>query len=226
MKKLIAALVAAVLFGGCATTGALQMRIAALEEELVVARGWDGRASSTTPPSASGGYLPLAGEEDPIPEAALYATTPWSEQGTVYLDRLPPGRIEKEVIRFSNYSTAKLGPLLVMLGDDLPPVPVDWRAPPSIIHLPGGSVARLPLIPSGSTGYVLPDLRWSATAITIVRFRGDPRRGFVVECVARRSGWRVSHPWGELISDIGCTASPEVVQAVEEQLLRLRVPGT
>ncbi len=227
MKTLIAALVVAWCLGGCATIGALQTRIAALEKELAGARSWEGRASTTPPPRS---LTPFpgdgGGDASPIPMEALYASAPWSEQGVVYLDRMPPGRTEREVIRFSSYMTRTGGPLLVMLGDDLPPVPVDWRAPPSTIHLPGGSITRLPLIPNGSTGYVLPDVVWTAAAITIVRFRGDPWRGFVVDCVSRRGGARIARPWGQLFTDTGCSTNPVAVRAVEEQLLRLRVPGT
>jgi hypothetical protein len=146
-----------------------------------------------------------------------------TSEAVMYVDRLPPGVHEQDTLRVRcNGSGSCRGWILVILGNELPSVPMDGQHPfPQRVRI-GDVEASFHLLPPGSTGYIVPD-KSSYSVIRLVRFEGSPTlaSGLWMKGVATITGNRANDPRGKFITDAGVSDSGGAIEAVQALLLRI-----
>ncbi len=146
-----------------------------------------------------------------------------SSEAVMYVDRLPPGYTTQDVISVRcNGSGSCRSWILVILGNELPSVPMDGQHPfPQRVRIDEAD-ASFHLLPPGSTGYIVPD-RASYEVIRVVAFESSPfaEQGLWMNGVSTIRGNRAKNPRGQFITDAGVTRSGGAVEAVKALLLRI-----
>ncbi len=146
-----------------------------------------------------------------------------SSEAVMYVDKMPAGFTTEDVIRVGCYgpSTCRSW-ILVILGNELPSVPMDGQHPfPQRVRI-GDAEASFHLLPPGSMGYIVPD-KMSYDVIRIVTFEGSPlsEQGLRMSGVYAIRGNRAENPHGKCLSDVGATNRGGVFEAVAALLLRI-----
>lgn len=142
-----------------------------------------------------------------------------SSQAVVYVDQLPPGVAIEDTIRFT--SDDGRGWLVIMLGNELPSLPLNGQQPfPMNVDLDGIRTTMF-VVPPGSTGYVVPD-RSSYEVIRLVRFEGSAlsASGLRFAGVKFVRDYHARHPHGRLFTDSGFNRTGGEVDAVKAVLLQ------
>ncbi len=146
-----------------------------------------------------------------------------SSEAVMYVDRLPAGFTKQDVISVRcNGSGSCRSWILVILGNELPSVPMDGQHPfPQHVRI-GEVDASYHLLPPGSTGYIVPD-RSSYEVIRIVVFEGSPlsAQGLRMTGVKTIRGKHAASPHGRFFTDAGASDSGGAFEAVGALLLRI-----
>ena len=146
-----------------------------------------------------------------------------SSEAVMYVDRMPAGFTKQDVISVRcNGSGSCRSWILVILGNELPSVPMDGQHPfPQHVRI-GEVDASYHLLPPGATGYIVPD-RSSYEVIRIVTFDGSPlaAQGLRMSGVSVIRGSRAENPHGQFLTDAGVTKKGGALEAVAALLIRI-----
>ena len=128
-----------------------------------------------------------------------------SSGAVVYVDQLPPGVAVEDTIRFE--SSDDRGWLVLMLGNELPSLPLNGQQPFPMAVAIDGVNTTVYVVPPGSTGYVVPD-RSSYEVIRLVRFEGSAfsASGLRFAGVKFVRDRHAHFPHGRLLTDWASTA--------------------